>query len=180
MNCSEVRDLLPLYHYGELEGDERRVVEEHTLSCDTCRKELASVRAALDAIVPPEVPAMSDEFWVDNVAQIMGRIERAPTRRFYAPLWFAAAAAIALLVVAGYLNTDAPVQAPAQHRVTDSELVEIAMTIEMDSVSEQIESFWNDRDETVEGFDAEFGDALGNIEESIDVMMFECLIFHKL
>ncbi len=42
-DCENVRDLLPWYASGTLEGSETRLVTAHLASCDACREELALV-----------------------------------------------------------------------------------------------------------------------------------------
>jgi anti-sigma factor RsiW len=41
MSCEHFEELLPAYAEGELEGDEKRRVDEHLGGCDTCRQSLA-------------------------------------------------------------------------------------------------------------------------------------------
>lgn len=56
MNCHELRDLLPLHLYGDLNDAERAAIDAHLSECPACRAELVvlgAVRKALDA--PPEV-----------------------------------------------------------------------------------------------------------------------------
>jgi hypothetical protein len=58
MNCSQVRENLPLFVYGDLQPEEATAVEGHLSNCAVCRREqveLQSVRAALNAVSVPSV-----------------------------------------------------------------------------------------------------------------------------
>jgi len=41
MNCKDCENLLPLYHEGELDGEDRRRVDAHVADCADCRESLA-------------------------------------------------------------------------------------------------------------------------------------------
>jgi anti-sigma factor RsiW len=56
MNCSEVRDALPLLLYGDLGADAAAALEGHLAGCPACHQELESlqgVRRLLDAVPAP-------------------------------------------------------------------------------------------------------------------------------
>lgn len=59
MNCTEIRGLLSTYIDGETTPEEHRIVEEHLVHCQDCRRVLAEYRAigggmrALSVPVPP-------------------------------------------------------------------------------------------------------------------------------
>jgi predicted anti-sigma-YlaC factor YlaD len=58
MNCSQVRDHLPLLLYGDLDGETVRMVQAHLARCPPCQRERAAlqrVRRELDAVPSPEV-----------------------------------------------------------------------------------------------------------------------------
>jgi hypothetical protein len=40
MNCTEIKDMLSLYIDGELDEKEQKIIEEHIITCESCRKEL--------------------------------------------------------------------------------------------------------------------------------------------
>jgi hypothetical protein len=50
MNCDEVTKALPLYYYGELEGEVEEGVEDHLQSCASCQAELERQRALAAAL----------------------------------------------------------------------------------------------------------------------------------
>lgn len=50
MTCEDARKQLVLFHYGELSFDEEEAVHSHLDACEACRKELAGLRAMLDAV----------------------------------------------------------------------------------------------------------------------------------
>jgi hypothetical protein len=45
MSCEQIRNEIPLYHYGELGQEEEERVEQHLAECAACGAELAQVRA---------------------------------------------------------------------------------------------------------------------------------------
>ena len=45
MTCDEIRDLLPLHLYGDVNDAERAAVEAHLATCGECRAELAALAA---------------------------------------------------------------------------------------------------------------------------------------
>lgn len=52
MNCNIVKDILPLYADNVVSEDTKRLVEEHLLNCDDCKKELLLLKSNLET---PEV-----------------------------------------------------------------------------------------------------------------------------
>ncbi len=59
MDCEEIRELLPLYAGGDLEGEEREAVEAHVNVCAACARELdlfREARAALTGLSDEDVP----------------------------------------------------------------------------------------------------------------------------
>src|SRR5437879_13596323 len=68
MNCSEVRDLLPLLLYGDVPGAQATAIQGHLASCATCRREFAElqqIRVALDRAPAPasqvDLPRLFEE-----------------------------------------------------------------------------------------------------------------------
>jgi anti-sigma factor RsiW len=58
MNCTQVRELLPNWLYGDLEPELTKAVDEHLQSCAACREEetlLAEVRRLLDHAPAPKI-----------------------------------------------------------------------------------------------------------------------------
>ena len=59
-NCEMVQDLIPLYSEGLCSGVSRKIVEEHTASCETCRQLLTQIPA--DAVPDTPMPDESKPF----------------------------------------------------------------------------------------------------------------------
>jgi Putative zinc-finger len=58
MNCSDVRDNLPAFLYGDLPAADREMLDKHLTACPACRGELAAlqqVRRLLAAVPAPTV-----------------------------------------------------------------------------------------------------------------------------
>lgn len=90
---------LTLFHYDDLDADDRRRVETHLQDCAACRGELAQLRATLAAL-----PKNAAEFSPMEIRAFNARVGRSlqPRRPFYlrpALGWSLAAATAVLLVV---------------------------------------------------------------------------------
>lgn len=74
MNCRQVRDALPLFVGGDLEGDERSRVEAHLVDCAACRAEREradSVFAPLRRLGPTDAPVPgADALWAGISVQM--------------------------------------------------------------------------------------------------------------
>lgn len=104
--CRWTRSRLPLLAGGDLLGFERRRVERHLVGCPECRRQLASMQAALDVLrmaatcdPAPSSPAAS--IWPELSRQI--RESRRPRRTVWPRLlaWPGAALAASLLLTLG-------------------------------------------------------------------------------
>jgi anti-sigma factor RsiW len=87
----DVRDALPDYLHDRLDTVRRREVETHLAGCDTCREELALLRAL--RVTMRRAPAVHAEAIAAAIPPY-----RAPARRAWAMGWRAAAAVVALVV----------------------------------------------------------------------------------
>lgn len=54
VTCDVIRDLLPLYHDDICSQDSRTLVDEHLANCESCRAELAAMKA--DMTIPHPTP----------------------------------------------------------------------------------------------------------------------------
>jgi hypothetical protein len=103
--CESVRDHLPEWVGGALDGEELARVEEHLSSCPGCRGEEEVVRALLE--IRPEAPVgleariqarLREELSVDGEASGKNaRIIPFFGRRRWAPTWAFSAAALVVL-----------------------------------------------------------------------------------
>ncbi len=180
MTCKDVKEMIPLYYYGEMEDDRAGAVRVHLASCADCRKELALVSGLLEKVTVPEVPELPDKFWSRSAADIMRHV-RPP--RHAVPLWTAAAAAAAavilFLLISG-MNLESRkdptvVKIPEVVSVSD-DIVETEF--EMEYLKIEIGDFWvagsvETFDEPSGGFDSEFTEALDMIEISMEGLLME-------
>ena len=125
MNCKEVRELLPLYAYGELGFDEEERVEQHLASCPACQAErarcekLASLLAQGEAGVSAELIARCRR---DLAAALQSERSRRgilarmralwPQRHSPPPAWLRPAAALALVALGFFGARLVPEDAP--------------------------------------------------------------------
>jgi anti-sigma factor RsiW len=119
-DCHRTRDLVGPHLYGDLRGEELRLVEAHLAICPECRAEFAAVESAM-ALVPRSALDPSG----DTRARIMAALEQRSaellTARQSRPAagwlltWGLAAAALVLGVLVGYQLPRGPVQRPDRH-----------------------------------------------------------------
>lgn len=89
MNCDEVTKALPLYYYGELEGEVEEGVEDHLQSCAPCQAELERQRA-LAAAVDRHALAPDSELLAEcrhELARAIYREETPAVRRTASDPW---------------------------------------------------------------------------------------------
>ena len=107
-NEHEVRDLLPGYSLGILDGDERNVVREHLARCASCRAELASYREVTGrlaaAVAQRDTPAGLEGRILKGISAAQRGTPRRTPRRSAAPFrrgpWPALTAIAAMCVLA--------------------------------------------------------------------------------
>jgi anti-sigma-K factor RskA len=104
----ELRDLAGVYALGALDADERRRFEAHLETCDECRAEVRSLSPAVQGLavaVPYREPSAKLRTRVLEVAGAVpaGAPERttSPGAERGWPVWLAAAASIAAVLLAG-------------------------------------------------------------------------------
>ena len=185
MTCEEAGDLLPLYHYGELEDVDLRALREHMDSCNRCRDELADIQRVLKAVGTREVPDIPEEFWETIAADIIRRIEKDSIRivvmgrdlgRLRVFTWIAAAAAVVIMLLAVGLVMKRTVEydvvgVPA---LEEFELGEIETALAMEKLETEASLIWNrEESEAPPEFDVEFGGTLDLIERSVERILVE-------
>lgn len=101
--CQDVRDLLPEYAGGSLDGDLRTKVREHLAACQGCTEELSLVRLILDGKheAPPGLrDAILTRIRDEGLAQTNTEPEAVSlpkARRRWVPTWGLSAAALIVL-----------------------------------------------------------------------------------
>ncbi len=128
MNCQEVRDLIPLYLYGELSFDEEERVERHLASCAACAAERARCEK-LTLLLGEGEAGVSAELLARCRRDLAAALEKERRRRGWAalrriwtewvvspPMWLRPVGAMAMLALgffgARMLPEDAAVLGP--------------------------------------------------------------------
>ncbi len=185
MICKDIKNLIPLYYYEELEDEEFAAVREHLASCEACGKELESVERVLKGVTVPEAPDFPEEFWSQNAAEIMRRVRKHPVStpaagrsmsRFAIPLWAAAAAVILFLFIMRVDTEPEPHAVSEQSGVempilNDIDLEDIEITLGIEGIEEKIDNLKGSP--SLDDFDSGFARALDTIENSIDGFFME-------
>lgn len=119
MNCAEAKKRITLLAGGDLEPDERALLETHVSSCEKCRALLEACRADLELVgslreAGSETPSF-DEFW----GRLKNRLEPETRKRrsrilFHRVLRGVTAAAVLLIAVTFLVNLghEDPVRPP--------------------------------------------------------------------
>ncbi|MFZ5926023.1 MAG: HEAT repeat domain-containing protein [Acidobacteriota bacterium] len=128
MNCQEVRDLIPLYLYGELSFDEEERVEQHLASCAACAAERTRCEK-LTLLLGQGEAGVSAELLARCRCDLAAALEKERGQRGWAalrriwtrwvvspPMWLRPVGAVAMLALgffgARMLPEDAPVLGP--------------------------------------------------------------------
>ena len=82
MSCRDIRELLPDYATRELSPENRRLVDEHVLTCDDCRRELALASAIVSSLETQPVRTPSAGFSTKLMASLPQQ------RRMPSPWWW--------------------------------------------------------------------------------------------
>src|SRR6185436_15440802 len=91
--CEQRENLIP-YPYDEADANERRAVEQHLESCETCREELRAFRDVRQDLLAWDVPA-HESVWKPFVTARPQPVWRAM------PAWGLAAAAAVVFAIGG-------------------------------------------------------------------------------
>src|SRR5262245_37017630 len=116
--CDEVRERLPLLHYGALDPHERAEVETHLRACASCAKRLEATRRILAAVTAADAfPRENEIDWTAFARATVARAreaERPGSRGGRSLLLWGGilAAAAALVVFVGLRGLHAPPSAP--------------------------------------------------------------------
>ncbi len=102
LTCEEARQRLGPLLADDLGAPERRVLEEHLLTCAPCGADAARVRGALDVLAADDVPDPGALYWASFGRRLRSRIA-AGRRRSFVYRVAAVLAAGVLLVLAGRL-----------------------------------------------------------------------------
>lgn len=76
MDCSEIKNLIPMYSNGELNDETRRQVEEHLDGCPDCRNDLDREQS-LGELIGQSADDPPEEYWGDYNDRVRSRIRGA-------------------------------------------------------------------------------------------------------
>jgi hypothetical protein len=68
MSCDQIRNEIPLYHYGELGQEEEERVEQHLVECAVCTDDLAQLRTFARTMARFEAPVPDDLLMASRAA----------------------------------------------------------------------------------------------------------------
>ncbi|MGC8792485.1 MAG: HEAT repeat domain-containing protein [Bryobacteraceae bacterium] len=109
MNCEAAVGLLELYLYGELEGEQEELLEQHLASCATCREKYEKARV-LHTLLDGSREEPPPGLLAGCRRELFTRLEANESRRrvglmsWLWPAWVARVAAAAALVGLGFLT----------------------------------------------------------------------------
>lgn len=121
MKCKHAQKMLADYIDEVLNAEDDRRVQEHIAGCDTCRRELETLRAILGHISGAEVEYPPAHVWENFLPDLHRRIEseailafrRQRRQRIYAlPGWMASAAVVVLIIIASMMLRYYPYDKP--------------------------------------------------------------------
>ena len=76
MSCEEIKILLAGYQDGELDPEQKRIVEEHLRTCALCRNELARLEKVKEVTRKVQYKDLPLEVWEGYWQGIYRRVER--------------------------------------------------------------------------------------------------------
>jgi hypothetical protein len=121
VKCKHAQKMLTDYIDEVLDAEDSRRVQEHIAGCDSCRRELETLRIILGHINDAEVEYPPAHVWENFLPDLHRRIEseailafkRQRRQRFYAlPGWMASAGVIVLILIASMMLRYYPYDRP--------------------------------------------------------------------
>ncbi|MDD5540875.1 MAG: zf-HC2 domain-containing protein [Candidatus Marinimicrobia bacterium] len=98
--CKQIEDLIPLYYSGDLNANERKLVENHLDGCPTCLKFSRSTRTLLNDLKPVDIP-IDKNYGAELVVNIQNRLQRNRRQRKLMYYLVPAFSSIVLMIIVG-------------------------------------------------------------------------------
>jgi predicted anti-sigma-YlaC factor YlaD len=76
MRHDEIKKMICLYHDGELDEKDRKIVEQHIEECQECRKEFEEMKKLEEVMDTMELKQPSKEAWEKYESSVYNRLER--------------------------------------------------------------------------------------------------------
>jgi predicted anti-sigma-YlaC factor YlaD len=76
MNHEDIKTLLTIYIEGELEEEDKKLVQAHLKECAECRKELEELNQLEEVLTKMQLKKPSKEIWEQYWSSIYNRLER--------------------------------------------------------------------------------------------------------
>lgn len=81
MSCRKIKSLLVDYYENSLPTEERKIIEDHLKACDDCRVHLKEIESLFKLLKEEKGKKMEENFWINFVPEIRGRIDEGPRPR---------------------------------------------------------------------------------------------------
>lgn len=75
MNCKDIKEALHAYCDGEASSLEKKIIEEHLLSCASCQEEVAKIKASLSLLKTQEIHKAPEGFTKETMLLIKEKQE---------------------------------------------------------------------------------------------------------
>ncbi len=75
MNCKDIKEALHAFCDGEASSLEKKIIEEHLLSCASCQEEVAKIKAAQSLLKAQETHSAPEGFAKETMLLIKERQE---------------------------------------------------------------------------------------------------------
>ena len=133
MKCRHIRKMVADYVNEVLDPDDMHLVEEHIAKCESCRRELDTLRKVLRLIDDVKVEYPSASVWQSFIPDLHRRIETEAAlafrkqrwqRLYFLSAWGAAASVAVLVLFASLLLRHYMVPKPLEIQKTENAVVE--------------------------------------------------------
>lgn len=76
MDHQKIKELISYYHDGELDGEQKEIVDDHLKHCAECQREFEEMKEFEEVMGKMEFKKPSDEVWQIYWGSVYNRLER--------------------------------------------------------------------------------------------------------
>ena len=76
MDHQKIKELISYYHDGELDGEQKEIVDDHLKRCAECQREFEEMKEFEEVMGKMEFKKPSDEVWQIYWGSVYNRLER--------------------------------------------------------------------------------------------------------